>query len=150
LFAIVLWNETPESAMLRLSYGPLGLLAVERDMRPARLARFDKPADPRQLWIEHRIEAVPDLAGVNSLDVADFNGDGRPDILIGEKAGACRLLVLYNEGEDRFRPVVIAQGRPILFAQALGRDILVIRPDAIARYDPPPTSDRSPQPTLAP
>ena len=143
LFAIELWNETLESAMLRLSYGPLGLLAAQREMHPARLARFEKPADPRQLWIEHRIESVPDLAEVNSLDVADFNGDGRPDILIAEKGGAARLLVLYNQGEGRFRPVVLAQGRPIRFAQAVylnegdGRPgILAIRADAIAWYEP--------------
>jgi hypothetical protein len=141
LFAIELWNETLESAMLRLSFGPLDLLAAQREMHPARLARFEKPADPRQLWIEHRIESVPDLAEVNSLDVADFNGDGRPDILIAEKAGAGRLLVLYNEGEGRFRPVTVAQGRPILFAQAvhMGRPgILAIRADAIVWYEPRP------------
>jgi hypothetical protein len=145
LFAIVLWNTTPESAMLRLSYGPLGgapeLVAAQREMQPARLARFEKPADPRQLWIEHPIDSVPDLAEVNSLDAADFDGDGRPDILIAEKAGAGRLLVLYNEGEGRFRPVAIAQGRPIRFARAVdvngdGRpDILAIRADAIVWFE---------------
>jgi hypothetical protein len=146
LFAIELWNETPESAMLRLSYGPLAgaapeLVAAQREMRPARLARFEKPADPRQLWIEHRIEGGPDLAELNSLETADFDGDGRPDILIAEKTGAGRLLVLYNEGEGRFRPVVVAHGQPIRFARVLdvnadGRpDILVIRGDAIAWFE---------------
>ncbi|HXM45749.1 MAG TPA: VCBS repeat-containing protein [Bryobacteraceae bacterium] len=140
LFAIELWNETQESAMLRLSYGPLGLFAAQREMHPARLARFEKPADPRQLWIEHRIESVPDLADVNSLDVADFNGDARPDILIAEKAGAGRLLVLYNEGEGRFRPVVVAQGSPVRFAQAVDNGnerpgILAIRRDAIVWFE---------------
>jgi hypothetical protein len=144
LFAIELWNETPESAMLRLNDGPLGLLAAQREMSAARLAWFEKPADVRQLWVEHRIDAVPDLAEVNSLDVADFDGDGRPDILVAEKAGAGRLLVLYNEGGGRFLPVTIAQGRPILFAQAMhlndadggGRpDILAIRADAIVWFE---------------
>jgi len=140
LFAITLWNETPESAMLRLSYGSLGLVAAQRDMRPARLARFEKPADPRQLWIERRIEDVPDLTAVNSLDTGDFDGDGRPDILIAEKAGKGRLLVLYNEGQGRFRPEVVALGRPILFARATdlnggGRPgILAIRADAIVWF----------------
>lgn len=137
LFAINLWNETPESAMLRLSYGPLGLLAAQREMHPARMARFEKPADPRQLWIEHRIAAAPDLAEVNSLETADFDGDGRPDILAAEKGGKGRLLVLYNAGQDLFRPVVIAQGRPALFAQVLdlnGLGILAIRADAIVWY----------------
>src|ERR1035437_1578255 len=86
LFAIDLWNETLESAMLRLSYGPLAgaapeLIAAQREMHPARLARLEKGADPRQLWTEHPIRGiggVPDLAQPNSLDVADFDGDGRP------------------------------------------------------------------------
>ena len=78
---------------------------------------------------------------MNSLDAADFDGDGRPDILIAEKAGAGRLLVLYNEGAGRFRPAVIAQGPPILFARAAdlkgdGRPgILVIRADAILWFE---------------
>jgi hypothetical protein len=141
LFAITLWNETPESAMLRIGYSSLGLVAAQRRMSPARLARFEKPADPRQLWIEHRIESVPDLAEVNSLDIADFDGDGRPDILLAEKSGKGRLLVLYNEGEGRFRPAVVAQGRPILFARAVDPTggghpaILAIRADAVVWFD---------------
>ncbi len=142
LFAIMLWNETPESAMMRLDYASLGgptpeFVAAERDVQHARLARFERPADPRQLWIEHRIESVPDLAEVNSLEIADFNGDGRPDLLIAEKAGQGRLVILYNQGEGRFRPVVLAHGRPVLYARAIdlngdGRpDILLIRADSI-------------------
>ena len=102
LFAIELWNETLESAMLRLSFGPLGLVAAQREMQPARLSRFEKPADPKQLWIEHRIESLPDLAVVNSVETADFDGDGRPDILVAEKGGEGRLMVLYNRGEAGF------------------------------------------------
>ncbi len=146
LFAITLWNETPESAMLRLDYAPLTgaaseLVAAQRDMVPARLSRFEKPADPRQLWIEHRIESVPDLAAVSSLGVADFSGAGRPDILLAEKSGSARLILLRNEGEGRFTPVVIAQGRPVRFARAVdincdGRpDILAIDADAIAWWE---------------
>jgi hypothetical protein len=84
---------------------------------------------------------VPDLTQPNSLDVADFDGDGRPDILVAEKAGAARLMVLHNEGGGRFTPVVIAQGRPVQFARAVDvngdghPDILVIRQDAIAWWE---------------
>ena len=151
LFAIEPWNETPQSAMLRLVYGPLTgaapeLLIAQRELHPARLSRLEKPADPRQLWIEHRIGGFPELDQPNSLDVADFDGDGRPDILVAEKAGAARLLVLRNDGGGRFTPAVVALGRPVLSAQAVdvngdGRpDILVIRQDAIAWFEnrPPP------------
>ena len=149
LFAIMLWNETPESAMLRLAYGVLGgaggapeLLAAQREMRPARLSRFEKPADPRQLWIEHRIAGVPDdLAKVNSLETADFDGDGRPDILIAENGGEDRLMVLYNQGQGSFLPVVVARGKPIFFARAVdlngdGRpDIVAMRGNAIVWFE---------------
>lgn len=146
LFAITLWNETLESAMLRLNYGPLTgstaeLLAAQREMSPARLARLVMPTDPRQLWEERRIEAVPDLAEVNSLEAADFDGDGRPDILIAEKAGAGRLMVLHNDGEGRFTPVAVTHGDPIRFARAVdlngdGRpDILTMRTDRIAWWE---------------
>jgi hypothetical protein len=146
LFAITLWNETPESAMLRLSYVPLTgaapeLVAAEREMTPARLSRFTKPDDPRQLWIEHRIDSVPDLAAVSSVEIADFDGDGRPDILVAEKAGAGRLIVLRNQGAGRFQPVIVAQGKPVKFARVVdinqdGRpDILTIGPDAIAWWE---------------
>jgi hypothetical protein len=146
LFAIEPWNEEPESAMLRLVYGRLTgvapeLLIVQRAIGRARLARFEKPADPRLLWIEHPIDSVPDLDQPNSLDVADFDGDGRPDIVLAEKAGAGRVLVLRNEGGGRFTSAVIAHGQPAQFAQAAdvngdGRpDILVIRRDAIAWFE---------------
>jgi len=146
LFAITVWNQTPESAMLRLSYGPLTgdvpeLAAAQREMSPARFSRFEKPADPRQLWIEHPIEGLGDLAEVNSLDAADFDGDGRTDLLLAEKAGAGRLIVMHNDGGGRFTPLVVAQGRPVRFARAVdvngdGRtDILAIRQDAIVWFE---------------
>ncbi len=146
LFAINLWNEMPESAMMRLAYGPLTgaapeLVAAEREVSPTRLARFEKPADPRTLWIEHRIEGAVDLTAVSSLEIADFDGDGRPDLLVAEKAGAGRLMVLHNEGEGRFTPVEIARGQPVKFARVVdidgdGRpDILAIRADAIVWYE---------------
>ncbi|HLY18633.1 MAG TPA: VCBS repeat-containing protein, partial [Bryobacteraceae bacterium] len=134
------------SAMLRLAYGPVTgaapeLVAAQREMSPARLARFEKPADPRQLWIEHRIESVPDLAAASSVEIADFDGDGRPDILVAEKAGAGRLIVLRNQGDGRFAPIIVAQGQPVQFARVVdingdGRpDILAIRADAIAWWE---------------
>jgi hypothetical protein len=46
--------------------------------------------------------------------------------------------VLYNEGDGRFRPEVIAAGKPVLFARALAAthpDILAIRADAIVLYE---------------
>ncbi len=123
LFAIELWNEDPPSAMLRvrladlLGTGSPNLIAAQREMQPARLAWFEKPPDPKQLWIEHRIDAGIGgslaLSHAGSLEIADFDHDGRPDVLVAESAGLGRLLIFGNEGGGRFTPQVIAQGAPI-------------------------------------
>lgn len=138
LFAINTWSETERSAMLRLKLADLfgtgksQLVAVQREMPQARLAWFERPADPQQLWSEHRIETSLNLMQPHSLDLADFDAGGRPDIVLAERGGAGRLLILRNENA-RFTPHVIAEGRPIQFAQTFGRrnDILVIRQPSI-------------------
>jgi len=109
LFAIELWNEQPHSAMLRLGLIALGeLVAIEREMPHGRFAWFKKPSDPKQLWIEHRVGESPTLDGARCLDIADFDGDGRPDVIVGEKGGAARLIVFLNRGDGRFETRVIA------------------------------------------
>jgi hypothetical protein len=110
LFAIELWNEQPHSAMLRLGLiAPGGLVAMQREMLHGRLALFEQPSDPKQLWIEHRIGDSPTIDEARSLDVADFDGDGRPDVVVGEKGGAARLIVFLNRGAGRFETRVIAE-----------------------------------------
>ena len=109
LFAIELWNEQPHSAMLRLGLiAPGELVALEREMPHGRFAMFERPSDPKQLWIEHRIGDPLVLDQARSLDVADLDGDGRSDVIVGEKSGAGRLIVFRNQGEGRFEPYVIA------------------------------------------
>jgi hypothetical protein len=111
LFAIELWNEEPHSAMLRLALlGPRELVAMQREMAQARFAWLRKPADPKQLWIEHRIAVSPALDHPRGLDVADFDGDGRPDLVVTEQGGAGRLLIFENQGAGRFTPHVITTG----------------------------------------
>lgn len=109
LFAIELWNEQPHSAMLRLGLiAPGQLVAMQREMAHGRLAMFEKPPDPKQLWIEHRVGDSPPIDEPRSLDVADLDGDGRPDVIVGEKGGAARLIVFLNRGDGRFETHVIA------------------------------------------
>ena len=138
LFAIELWNEQPHSAMLRIAYldlwhsGVSNLVAMQREMAGARFAWFEKPADPRQLWIEHPIASTLPLDHAHALDVADFDSDGRPDILVAEQGGAGRLLVFRNQGAGRFEPRVIAKGvaaghaRAIYLEGSARQDILTI------------------------
>src|SRR5712675_901827 len=54
--------------------------------------------DPKQLWIEHRLEGSLELNQPNSLQIADFDGDGRLDLLVAERAGAGRMIVFQNLG----------------------------------------------------
>ena len=109
LFAIELWNEKPHSAMLRLGLiAPGQLVAIQREMPHGRLAMLEKPSDPKQLWIEHRIAGLLVLDEPRSLHVADVDGDGRSDVIVGEKGGAERLIVFLNRGESRFETRMIA------------------------------------------
>ena len=109
LFAIELWNEQPHSAMLRLGLiAPGQLVAMQREMPRGRLAWFEKPADPKQLWIEHRVGQWPTVDAARSLDVADLDGDGRLDVIVGEEGSRARLIVFLNRGEGRFEAQVIA------------------------------------------
>jgi len=109
---------------------------VQREMSEARIARFEKPADPQQLWTEHRI--ADRLSRPHSLDVADFDGDGRPDLLVAEQSGSGRLLIFRNHGDGRFTPQMVATGVRAIHARGIdwdgdGRpDILTISEQAIS------------------
>jgi hypothetical protein len=56
IFAINLWYEDPDSAMLAHETVGNRLFMAQAHRANARVAQFDKPADPRQLWKETRIE----------------------------------------------------------------------------------------------
>ena len=144
LFAIELWNEEQKSAKLRemlvdlFGTGAQNLVAVQRSVPRARLAWFEKPPDPKQLWIEHRLDGTLELNQTNSLQIADFDGDGRLDLLAAERGGAGRLIVFHNAGGGKFEPRVIASGMGMDHAFVTdwnrdGRpDIVTIRKDAIS------------------
>jgi len=108
LFAIRVWAEEKLSGMVKMAWHDLSgtgipnLIVSQSEMEHARVAWFEKPADPKQLWIEHRLEGSLDLNQPASLEVADFDGDGRLDILVAERAGAGRVIVFHNEGAGRF------------------------------------------------
>jgi hypothetical protein len=133
LFAINTWTEEEHSALLRLAWKNGVLAAAQRQMAPARLARFERHSDPREQWPQRRLGEELNLANLNSVDLADFDGDGSPEILTAENSGHGRIVV-FKDGV----PAVVARGGPVVRAAAHdvnrdGRpDILVLRRAAVS------------------
>ncbi len=147
LFAIRTWSEEKLSGMVQMALGDLfgagipNLIVSQSELPKARVAWFEKPTDPKQLWTEHRIEENLDLNQPGSLQVADFNANGRPDILVAERAGAGRLIVFNNEADGRFMPVEVGRTSGVVAAYAMdwngdGRpDLLVVEPSSLSWWE---------------
>lgn len=87
--------------------------------RPARLGVFDPPD-----WMETRLR--DDLFCPHSLQVADFDGDGHPDIYVAEMGlegnDDPRHYVFRNRGDGRFDQRLVDRGRATHEATAVDLD----------------------------
>src|SRR5262245_46389827 len=125
LFAIRTWSEEKLSGVVTMALADLfgtgvpNLVVSQSKMSKARVAWFEKPADPKQLWTGHRIEGTLDLDHPRTVQVADFNGDGRPDILVAERAGAGRLIIFSNESDGRFAPYEVGRTSGVVGAYVM-------------------------------
>lgn len=141
-FAIDAPGAPQPTSQLHLLYadlwgaGSLNRIALERDGSPARFTWSARPKDARQLWLQHPIAELPDLDQPSLLAAADFNSDGRTDLLVTERGGQGRLIVLFNAGEQRFRPVVMGQTGGIFAAILLKDEIVTVQPDGLYRWQP--------------
>jgi hypothetical protein len=130
LFAINTWNEFENSAMLRLAYRDGTLVAGQREMSPARLAWFQRPAsDPTPQWPQHAIPG--DWDRIHSLELADFDGDGKPDLLVADAGGVSilpgitgqRIKIADGPSVRAFAADINADGRP---------DVVLVRRDSVS------------------
>ena len=112
LFAINTWTEEEDSALLRLAFRDGVLAAAQRERVPARLARFTRHRDPREQWPHERLGQDLDLARLNSVELADFDGDGRLEILAAENGGEGRVVVFRGGAAE-----TIARGAPVARAR---------------------------------
>jgi hypothetical protein len=74
------------------------------------LSWFESPKVLRaDAWVEHPVEKDV-LEGAHSLQVADFDGDGQPDVLVAEMhtSKKKRVLIYLNKG-DTFTPMVLSR-----------------------------------------
>jgi hypothetical protein len=117
LFAINTYSQTEESAMASLATTEPadGLVMSQGHMSEARLIWFQKPRDPTQQWVEHRLDDGLHLVRPHALAVVDWNGDSRKHIVAGEHDGLrSRLFMFLNKGEGGFERAVAGRGTDLL------------------------------------
>ena len=114
-----LWKKecfAPDFVMTRLAItdldgdGELEIVLCEGESHPGRLAICRKPDFQPVLLRE-------DLFHPHSLEIADFDGNGQPDIYVAEmglgKNENPRMFIYRNEGAGRFEPELIQEGVPV-------------------------------------
>lgn len=105
----------PELVMTRVAVadingdGQLEIVLCEGESHPGRLV-WCSPTD----WELHVLR--DDLFHPHSLEIADFNGDGLPDIFIGEmglgRNPDPKMFIYLNQGSGQFEEVIIQRGVP--------------------------------------
>jgi hypothetical protein len=100
-FAIELYNDQPLAATLRLSLSGGDLIVAQGELPNGRVARFHKPPDPKQLWIEEPLGEFHYPRALAGRLIGEDNGrhsglflDGKP---IGETRGV-HTAVSYHDG----------------------------------------------------
>jgi hypothetical protein len=95
-----------------------------------RLMWYENTGDSGKRWIAHDLLGA-DVLHAHSLAIADFNADGRPDILCAEMRKwssdkddnpGCRMWVFYGNGKGGFSPTIVATGYGVHEARAADLD----------------------------
>lgn len=109
------WEATRVAVADLNSDGILDVVLCEAETSPARLAWFEGPDWKRKPGFRmHPLRG--DLFHAHSLGIADFDGDGLPDIFVGEmglgRNPDPKLLIYQNLGGGQFEEVIIQRGVP--------------------------------------
>jgi hypothetical protein len=106
LYAINTYSEVEESAMLRLALtGNVdGLIVAQGHMKEARVTLFEKPDDPKQLWIGHRLAEHLRLQYPHGLD-----HEG-PIVYVGEHNGPASRIIRFEGATSE----IVARGVDVL------------------------------------
>jgi hypothetical protein len=59
-------------------------------------------------WPQHLLTSQ---GSTNSMEVADFDGDGDMDVITGEHVGALRVIIWENDGTGSFVPHTVDSGK---------------------------------------
>jgi len=87
-FAIELYNQEPLSATLRIIADGNDLIVAQGELSNGRVARFRKPADPKQLWTEEPLGTYHYPRALGAGLIGEDNGSGSRLFLDGREAGA--------------------------------------------------------------
>lgn len=135
------WDDTRVATADLDGDGDLEVVLAEGDSpvhgtHPGRVAWFDPPD-----WEEHRLN--DGLFCPHSLGIADFDGDGTPDIYVAEMGlgqhESPELYLYLNDGNGEFTEGVIARGIPTHEARVAdlngdGRPDIVGKPYSPGRH----------------
>jgi hypothetical protein len=131
LFAINTYSEHPLSAMSSfvsaLPDGPLFI--AQGHMKNGRVAAFEKPDDPRKIWMEERLEGQLNLMQPHGIALIDGG------LLLGEHNGSNSRLIFFDDSAKGSTPRVIARGTDILAIFPLeGTQILTVGGDNVTLW----------------
>jgi len=108
-FADALYPDRTEVADLN-GNGRLDIIVTEENggTSDAQTYWWEAPADPTTLnWTSHLIVSQ---GTTNSLDVADMNNDGSPDVILAEHRGSKTLSIWANSGQGAFNEQIVSTG----------------------------------------